>query len=41
VWLMATGFAVAVRKRTGAVHWGVTIPWLILVLIGVGWAAIF
>jgi hypothetical protein len=41
VWLMATGFAVAIRKRTGAVHWGVTIPWLILVLIGVGWAAIF
>jgi hypothetical protein len=41
VWLMATGFAVALRKPTGAVHWGVTIPWLILVLIGVGWAAIF
>lgn len=41
VWLMATGFAVALRKRTGDVHWGVTIPWLILVLIGVGWAAIF
>jgi hypothetical protein len=41
VFLLATGFAVAIGKKTGAVHWGVTIPWLILVLIGVGWAAIF
>lgn len=41
IWLMATGFAVAIRKRTGAVHWGVTIPWLILVLSAVGWAAMF
>jgi len=41
VWLMATGFAVAVGKKTSAVHWGVTVPWLILVLIGMGWAAIF
>jgi Yip1-like protein len=41
VFLTATGFAVAIGKKTGAVHWGVTIPWLILVLIGVGWAAIF
>jgi Yip1 domain len=41
VWLLATGFAVAMGKRTGAVHWGVTIPWLILVLLAVGWAAIF
>jgi hypothetical protein len=41
VFLLATGFAVAIGKKTGAVHWGVTVPWLILVLIGVGWAAIF
>jgi hypothetical protein len=41
VWLLATGFAVAMGKRTGAVHWGVTIPWLVLVLLAVGWAAIF
>jgi hypothetical protein len=41
VFLLATGFAVAVGKKTGAVHWGVTVPWLILVLIAVGWAAIF
>lgn len=41
VFLMATGFAVALRKPTGAVHWGVTIPWLILVLLAVGWAAMF
>jgi hypothetical protein len=41
VFLLATGFAVAIGKKTGAVHWGVTIPWLILVLIAVGWAAIF
>jgi hypothetical protein len=41
VFLMATGFAVAIGKKTGAVHWGVTVPWLILVLIGVGAAAIF
>lgn len=41
VFLTATGFAVAIGKKTGAVHWGVTIPWLVLVLIGVGWAAMF
>jgi hypothetical protein len=41
IWLLATGFGVALRKPTGSALWGVAIPWLILVLIGVGWAAIF
>ena len=41
IFLLASGFAVILRKPTGSVHWGVTVPWLILVLIGVGAAAIF
>lgn len=41
IWLLSTGFAVALRKPTGSAMWGVVIPWLIVVLIAVGWAAIF
>jgi hypothetical protein len=41
VWLLASGFGVALRKPTGSALWGVAIPWLLLVAIGVGWAAIF
>ena len=41
IWLLSTGFAVALRKPTGSAMWGVLIPWLIVVLIAVGWAAIF
>jgi hypothetical protein len=41
IFLLATGFAVAIRKPTGSALWGVIIPWLIIVGIKVGWAAIF
>lgn len=41
VFLLATGFAVASRKKTSAAVWGVAIPWLLIVLWKVGWAAIF
>lgn len=41
LFLVASGFGVALRKPTGSALWGVAVPWLILVLIGVGWAAIF
>lgn len=41
VFLLAVGFAVASRKKTSAALWGVAIPWLLIVLIKVGWAALF
>jgi hypothetical protein len=41
VFLLAVGFGVASRKTTGSAIWGVAIPWAIIVLIKVGWAAIF
>jgi hypothetical protein len=41
IFLLATGFAVAVKKSTGSALWGVAIPWAIIVAIKVGWAAIF
>ena len=41
VFLLATGFGVAMRKTTGSALWGVVGPWLLIVLIAVGWAAIF
>jgi hypothetical protein len=41
VFLLAVGFAVASRKTTGSAIWGVAIPWIVIVLIKVGWAAIF
>jgi len=41
LFLLATGFGVASRKPTGSALWGVGIPWLIIVLCKVGWAAIF
>lgn len=39
--LLAVGFGVASRKTTSSALWGVAIPWAIIVLIKVGWAAIF
>lgn len=39
--LLAAGFGVASRKTTGAAFWGVAIPWAVIVLCKVGWAAIF
>jgi hypothetical protein len=41
IFLLAVGFGVASRKPTGSAIWGVAIPWVIIVLCKVGWAAIF
>jgi hypothetical protein len=41
VFLLATGFGVAMKKSTGSAAWGVVVPWLLIVLIMVGWAAAF
>jgi Yip1 domain len=41
VFLLAAGFGVASRKTTGSALWGVAIPWLLIVLVKVGWAALF
>jgi hypothetical protein len=41
VFLLASGFAVASRRTTVAALWGVAVPWLLIVLWKVGWAAIF
>jgi hypothetical protein len=41
VFLLAVGFGVASRKTTGSAFWGVAIPWLLIVLVKVGWAALF
>ena len=39
--LLATGMAAITRKRwTSALTW-VVIPWAVVVLLGMGWAAIF
>jgi hypothetical protein len=41
VFLLAVGFGVASRKSTGSALWGVAIPWVLIVLGKVGWAALF
>jgi len=41
VFLLAVGFGVASRKPTGSALWGVAIPWILIVLAKVGWAAMF
>ncbi len=41
VFLLAVGFGVASRKPTSSAIWGVGVPWLLIVLWKVGWAAIF
>ena len=41
VFLLAVGFGVASKKTTGSAIWGVAIPWILIVLAKVGWAAIF
>jgi len=41
IFLLASGFAVAVKKKTGSALWGVVIPWAVIVAIKVGWAALF
>ena len=39
MFLLATGFAVASRKTTSSAIWGVAIPWGVIVLLKIGWAA--
>jgi hypothetical protein len=41
VFLLAVGFGVASKKPTATALWGVVIPWLLVVAIKVGWAALF
>ena len=41
VFLLAVGFGVASKKATGSAIWGVAIPWIVIVLCKVGWAAMF
>jgi hypothetical protein len=41
VFLIAVGFGVACKKPTSSALWGVVVPWLLVVLIKVGWAAMF
>lgn len=41
VFLLAAGFGVASRKTTSSALWGVAVPWLIIVLMKVGWSALF
>jgi hypothetical protein len=41
VFLLAVGFAVASRKTTSSALWGVAIPWILVVLVKVGWSALF
>jgi hypothetical protein len=41
VYLLAVGFAVASRKSTRSALWGVAIPWVLIVLVKVGWSALF
>ena len=41
VFLLAVGFGVASKKTTGSAIWGVAIPWIVIVLCKVGWAAMF
>jgi hypothetical protein len=40
VFLLAAGFGVASKKTTGSAIWGVAVPWLLIVLIKVGWSAL-
>jgi hypothetical protein len=40
VFLLAAGFAVASKKTTGSAIWGVAVPWLVIVLIKVGWSTL-
>jgi hypothetical protein len=41
VFLLAAGFGVASRKPTGSALWGVAVPWALIVLVKVGWTALF
>jgi hypothetical protein len=41
IFLLSVGFGVASRKPTSSALWGVVVPWAVIVLVKVGWAAIF
>jgi hypothetical protein len=41
MFLLASGFGVAIKKTTGSALWGVAIPWAIIVAVKVGWNAMF
>jgi hypothetical protein len=41
VFLLAVGFGVASRKPTASAIWGVVVPWILIILCKVGWAAMF
>ena len=41
VFLLAVGFGVASKKTTGSAIWGVAVPWIVIILCKVGWAAMF
>jgi hypothetical protein len=41
MFLLASGFGVAVKKATGSAFWGVAIPWAIIVAVKVAWNAVF
>jgi hypothetical protein len=40
IWLLATGFGIAVKRDTRAALWGVVVPWALVVAIKVGFTAL-
>ena len=40
IWLLATGFGVAVKRDTRSALWGVVVPWALFVAIKAGFAAL-
>ena len=41
LFLLATGYAAVARRSTTSALWGVAVPWALLVLGKMAWAAIF
>jgi hypothetical protein len=41
VFLLAAGYAAATRRNLASAVWGVVVPWALVVLVKVAWAAIF
>jgi hypothetical protein len=39
LFLLAVGFGVAAKRATGSALWGAATPWLVYVIVKVGWAA--
>jgi hypothetical protein len=40
IWLLATGFGVAVKRETRSAVWGVVVPWALVVAVKVGFTAL-